>query len=180
MLPTPSCSQAGAHELLSATDVTGSTPAQLAIEKGHRYLGLYLAEYRYKQEGSRWFSKKGMCAPLSKAQLCPVIWAIIIGLMLLFINQVLRNPAFPRPAGVTVVWSWVGVLFASAGLVFLHKTTMVDPGFIPTGEHGERAPAPFKATTMWGSPAQPRAGHADKPSSNVYRYVITWLMHRAA
>jgi palmitoyltransferase len=28
--------------VLSARDVTGSTPAQLAVEKGHRYLGMHL------------------------------------------------------------------------------------------------------------------------------------------
>lgn len=165
--------QAGAHELLSATDVTGSTPAQLAIEKGHRYLGLYLAEYKYKQEGNRWFGKKGVCAPLSKAQLAPVIWAIIVGLLLLFVNHVVRNPAFPRPAPSTVVWAWGGVLFASIGLVFLHKTTMVDPGFIPTGEHGSKpAATAFKGANplTWGAaPAQGRANSEKASSSNVYR-----------
>jgi len=32
--------------LLLAKDNTGSTPPQLAVEKGHRYLGLNLADYR--------------------------------------------------------------------------------------------------------------------------------------
>lgn len=36
--------------MLTYTDVTGSTPAQLAIDKGHRYLGLHLAEYKSKHE----------------------------------------------------------------------------------------------------------------------------------
>lgn len=38
--------QAGADTLLLARDHTGSTPAQLAVEKGHRYLGLSLSDYR--------------------------------------------------------------------------------------------------------------------------------------
>ena len=38
--------QAGSDALLMAKDNTGSTPSQLAVEKGHRYLGLNLAEYR--------------------------------------------------------------------------------------------------------------------------------------
>lgn len=32
-------------------DSTGSTPSQLAIEKGHRLLGLHLAEYKMRQVG---------------------------------------------------------------------------------------------------------------------------------
>ncbi len=38
--------QAGADTLLLTRDATGATPAQLAVEKGHRYLGLSLADYR--------------------------------------------------------------------------------------------------------------------------------------
>lgn len=38
--------QAGSDVLLLAKDNTGSTPPQLAVEKGHRYLGLNLADYR--------------------------------------------------------------------------------------------------------------------------------------
>lgn len=38
--------QAGSDALLLTKDNTGSTPAELAVEKGHRYLGLNLADYR--------------------------------------------------------------------------------------------------------------------------------------
>ena len=41
--------QGGAEEALSLSDSTGSTPSQLAIEKGHRLLGLHLAEYKMRQ-----------------------------------------------------------------------------------------------------------------------------------
>jgi palmitoyltransferase len=34
--------QGGALPTLSARDITGSTPPQLAVEKGHRYLGMHL------------------------------------------------------------------------------------------------------------------------------------------
>ena len=45
--------QAGAEEVLTQADSTGSTPSQLAIEKGHRLLGLHLAEYHFRQVGAR-------------------------------------------------------------------------------------------------------------------------------
>ncbi len=38
--------QAGSDVLLLTKDNTGATPSQLAVEKGHRYLGLNLADYR--------------------------------------------------------------------------------------------------------------------------------------
>ena len=38
--------QAGSDALLMAKDNTGATPAELAVDKGHRYLGLNLADYR--------------------------------------------------------------------------------------------------------------------------------------
>ena len=41
--------QGGAEEALTLPDSTGSTPSQLAIEKGHRLLGLHLAEYKLRQ-----------------------------------------------------------------------------------------------------------------------------------
>lgn len=44
--------QGGAEDALTMADSTGSTPSQLAIEKGHRLLGLHLAEYKYRQVGA--------------------------------------------------------------------------------------------------------------------------------
>ena len=42
--------QAGAGRLLAATDLTGSTPAQLATEKGHRFLAMYLHDAAQKHQ----------------------------------------------------------------------------------------------------------------------------------
>jgi hypothetical protein len=49
--------QAGAGRLLGATDLTGSTPAQLAAEKGHRFLAMYL------DEAARKHARTQGCAP---------------------------------------------------------------------------------------------------------------------
>lgn len=53
--------QGGAEEALSQSDSTGSTPSQLAIEKGHRLLGLHLAEYKMRQVRGR--GQEGVCGP---------------------------------------------------------------------------------------------------------------------
>lgn len=38
--------QGGSEAVIKQPDATGSTPSQLAIDKGHRYLGVHLASYR--------------------------------------------------------------------------------------------------------------------------------------
>ena len=69
--------------------MTGSTPAQLASEKGHRYLAHYLKEYMHKEEANAgWFGKSGPLSWLTSTQLCPVIWLIIIVLLTLFVYKV--------------------------------------------------------------------------------------------
>ncbi|KAK9823611.1 hypothetical protein WJX72_004215 [[Myrmecia] bisecta] len=125
--------QGGSAPLLAATDVTGSTPSQLAVEKGHRYLGVHLAEYREKQEGGKWCGKKGHLAFLTSTQLCPVIWSLIIGLVTLFVYQVVQNTSFPPLTVPVAAWSWVVVISASLGLILLYKTTTADPGFVAHG-----------------------------------------------
>ena len=76
--------------MLTYKDVTGLTPAQLALEKGHRYLGLHLAEYKRKQEGGGLFGKNGKLNWMVSTQLCPVIWLYGVGLSTLFIHKVGR------------------------------------------------------------------------------------------
>ncbi len=76
--------QGGSYSALSFKDVTGSTPAQLALEKGHRYLGRHLAEYRPKHESGGWFGKNSKLSWLTSTQLCPVIWIVGLTLMALF------------------------------------------------------------------------------------------------
>ena len=43
--------QAGTKEDLAVTDSSGSTPAQLASEKGHRHIALFLVCVEYLTEG---------------------------------------------------------------------------------------------------------------------------------
>lgn len=74
---------------MSAKDVTGCTPAELASEKGHRYLANYLREYKEKEDNQhKLCGKAGALSWLTSTQLCPVIWLIIIGLVALFVHKV--------------------------------------------------------------------------------------------
>jgi palmitoyltransferase len=88
--------QGGALPTLSACDVTGSTPPQLAVEKGHRYLGMHLAEIKARAEDA-WFGKHGSLAWMNKLQLCPVIWVLILGLLLVFVTKVIGSGPMQLP-----------------------------------------------------------------------------------
>ena len=55
--------QAGAGRLLAATDLTGSTPAQLAAEKGHRFLAMYLDEAARKHARTKGCARRAARSP---------------------------------------------------------------------------------------------------------------------
>lgn len=84
--------------MLLAKDVTGSTPAQLASNKHHRYLARYLedAERKEKQHHSL-FGRAGALWFMTSTQLCPFIWFIIIGLVSLFVYKASSLCDLPRP-----------------------------------------------------------------------------------
>ncbi|KXZ47536.1 hypothetical protein GPECTOR_34g695 [Gonium pectorale] len=126
--------QGGSACVLTYADVTGSTPAQLAIDKGHRYLGLHLAEYKSKHEPGAgavggWFGKHGRLSWLTSTQLCPCIWGLIIGLVALFFYKVMD----PSMGMALQLWGWSVAATGGVALVLLYRVTTSDPGFIPTG-----------------------------------------------
>ncbi|KAI8476371.1 MAG: ankyrin repeat-containing domain protein [Monoraphidium minutum] len=123
--------QGGALSVLSARDVTGSTPAQLAVEKGHRYLGMHLQEIKARAEHP-WFGRQGRLAFLNKLQLCPVIWLLILGLLWVFVFSVVRAVL---SSGAMLFGAWTCLLAASAGLALLHNVTTSDPGDSSRGGH---------------------------------------------
>jgi len=125
--------QGGSSDLLDYRDVTGSTPAELAIEKGHRFLGLHLQECRKKAKSQGLFGKKGALRFVTATQLCPVIWGIVVGLLLMFVGLILNAPAFPRVTANMAMCAYSVLLCACLGLFFLYKTTTADPGFLPKG-----------------------------------------------
>eukprot|EP00798_Chlamydomonas_sp_ICE-L_P014668 gene14669-20703_t len=125
--------QGGSASVLAYKDVTGSSPAQLAVEKGHRYLGMHLADYKHKGEDTGDVcGKNGPLPWLTNTQLCPVIWVLCITLLLVFMYKVMTPPHEHLSAAMSF-WGWSVVIISSIGLVYLYKTTTTDPGYIPTG-----------------------------------------------
>jgi hypothetical protein len=95
-----------------------------------RHLGVHLAEWRQSQEGGKWFGKKGRLAFLTSTQLCPGIWALIIGLVSLFLFKVVHNASVGPMSAVNTLWSWSVVILAATGLMVLYSITTADPGYV--------------------------------------------------
>ncbi|KAJ7544585.1 hypothetical protein O6H91_09G084000 [Diphasiastrum complanatum] len=68
--------QAGSKENLTITDARGCTPAQLASDKGHRQVALFLSNAR-RVFNNRWDSK-GLLGKVAKLGLAPALWLLII------------------------------------------------------------------------------------------------------
>lgn len=129
--------QGGAEDALESTDVSGYTPSQLAIDKGHRGLGLNLAEYRYHKENR--LRNSETCSFFTKLHLAPVIWGIIITMLVLMTVSVAlpsrRDDSIFSKSSVGIsIGTWLTFLMAITGLVFLYKTTVADPGFLPQNQ----------------------------------------------
>eukprot|EP00803_Ostreobium_quekettii_P002329 evm.model.scf_1774.5 EVM.evm.TU.scf_1774.5 scf_1774:27209-33158(+) len=125
--------QGGSKCVLSVQDALGATPAQLAFDRGHRYLGMHLLEQRQNQHRRGVCCKNRQLGKLVDLQLAPVIWALIVGLLLVFVKKVVWAPTFATVAVGMAFWSCMCVALATVGLFFLYKTTTADPGFIPVG-----------------------------------------------
>ena len=121
--------QGGAVDALELSDATGSTPSQLAISKGHRLLGVNLAEYRYRKDRNK--KSTGVLSTLAKLHLSPIIWTIVLGMLAMLVYSVVYNPHFPPVSNSTLTATWFTFLAAFSGLYFLFKTTTTDPGFLP-------------------------------------------------
>ena len=126
--------QGGSVNVLNQKDVTGMTPSQLAVEKGHRYLGLHLAEFKKKlgADGGM-FGKNGSLAWLTSTQLAPAIWIYAAVTLFVFIYKVLGGVRDGSMGMALTFWSWNAIIAVPIGLFFLYLTTTTDPGFIPTG-----------------------------------------------
>lgn len=157
--------QGGADQVLQQPDSTGATPSQLAIEKGHRLLGLNLADYKYRQE--RAVRERSLIARL---HLSPIIWALILVLLVVFQYKILQGPHYPPLGGSAALGSWLTFIFAGMGLYYLYKTTVADPGFLPRGSgKGSSGTEQWNKSHPQGQPGQKGKGDARHESSSQFR-----------
>mmetsp|Transcript_16074 Transcript_16074/g.22186 ORF Transcript_16074/g.22186 Transcript_16074/m.22186 type:complete len:613 (-) Transcript_16074:190-2028(-) len=117
----------GAQEALGMSDSTGSTPSQLASQKGHYMCSEWLA----REQADR-APKVGLLRGLPRGMkhLAPLLWAVILGLLGMF----LRFIPLSSSSSSASICAWVVVLSSLLGCAFLLRAGTRDPGFMCCGD----------------------------------------------
>lgn len=120
--------QAGSKEDLMVTDNTGFTAAQLASDKGHRHVALFLSNAR-RIFSNRWDEKSRM-AKVAKLGLAPLLWCMIIILLITYISSVITSSTLVKVTAGVGLWAWSAVFLATGGLFMFFRCSSKDPGYI--------------------------------------------------
>ncbi|CAN6459516.1 unnamed protein product [Victoria cruziana] len=126
--------QAGRGEDLMVTDNTGFTPAQLASDKGHLQVAFFLSNAK-KVFDNRCDGNSRLWK-IKRLGLAPILWCIIIALLVTYIHTVIATTSLLKLTAVIGLFAWLGVFFATAGLVMFYRCSRKDPGYIKTNAHG--------------------------------------------
>ncbi|KAG7977313.1 hypothetical protein I3843_05G025700 [Carya illinoinensis] len=120
---------AGTKQELVAKDNAGFTPVQLASDKGHRHVALFLSNAQRTHSNNNCVNKlcHGKMADIGYA---PILFCIIIILMVLFINSVLAAPNLTKVTAVVGLWGWTAVSLAIVSLIMFYKCSSKDPGYV--------------------------------------------------
>ncbi|KDO67953.1 hypothetical protein CISIN_1g009183mg [Citrus sinensis] len=119
---------AGTKQELTAKDKAGLTPTQLAYDKGHRQVALYLSNAQHMHR-NHWGDK--ICGrKTSDIGYAPILFSIIILCIILFINSVVAAPRLTKVTAVLGLWSWTVVSLAVGSLIMFYRCSSKDPGYI--------------------------------------------------
>ncbi|KAE8008259.1 hypothetical protein FH972_004789 [Carpinus fangiana] len=118
---------AGTKQELMVKDNAGFTPAQLASDKGHRHVALFLSNAQ-RAHSNHWLGKfwSGKMADIGYA---PILFCTIIILTVLFINSILAAPNLPKVTAVVGLWGWAAVSVSVGSLVMFYRCSK-DPGYL--------------------------------------------------
>ncbi|XP_047321320.1 protein S-acyltransferase 24-like isoform X2 [Impatiens glandulifera] len=143
-------------EDLTVTDNTGLTPAQLAADKGHRQVAIFLGNVRKLLE-KRWDPNSSF-GRLVKLGLAPLLWCIMFALTVTYTNSVVLgrfimiiylcldnhhsfiwiNCSFfwskasdlPNLGTGFALFAWSGVFLATSGSFWFYRCSSKDPGYV--------------------------------------------------
>eukprot|EP00271_Cylindrocystis_brebissonii_P003721 TRINITY_DN14991_c0_g1_i1.p1 TRINITY_DN14991_c0_g1~~TRINITY_DN14991_c0_g1_i1.p1 ORF type:complete len:821 (+),score=93.49 TRINITY_DN14991_c0_g1_i1:163-2625(+) len=121
--------QAGSLQELSAMDATGCTAGQLASDKSHRQVALFLSNAQLVLTARR-DAKKSPWKSMGTMGLAPVLWTVILGLCTLFTLGVIASASLPGITAGEAAWSASVIIVAFIGLGVLYKATTSDPGYV--------------------------------------------------
>ncbi|XP_041011630.1 probable protein S-acyltransferase 23 isoform X2 [Juglans microcarpa x Juglans regia] len=120
---------AGTKQELMVKDNAGFTPVQLASDKGHRHVALFLSNAQRTHSNNNRVNKicHGKMADIGYA---PILFCIIIILVVLFINSVLAAPNLTKVTAVVGLWGWTAVSLAVVSLIMFYRCSSKDPGYV--------------------------------------------------
>ncbi|XP_057788022.1 probable protein S-acyltransferase 23 [Salvia miltiorrhiza] len=122
---------AGSKEELMVKDKAGKTPVELASDKGHRHIALFLSN-ALRARSKDW--KHRICSTQDgKVGYAPVLFSLVVVNVILFITCVLFAPNLTKVTAIVGLWGWTGVSFAVGSLIMFARCSSKDPGYIKVG-----------------------------------------------
>ncbi|XP_051146879.1 probable protein S-acyltransferase 23 [Andrographis paniculata] len=120
----------GSKAELTVKDKAGYTPVELASDKGHRHIALFLSS-ALRSQSKHW--KDRICSGCGgKAGYAPVLFSLVVINVILFINCVLFAPDLTKVTATVGLWGWTGVSLAVCALIMFVRCSSKDPGYIET------------------------------------------------
>ncbi|XP_073034485.1 LOW QUALITY PROTEIN: probable protein S-acyltransferase 23 [Primulina eburnea] len=123
---------AGTKEELMVKDKAGNTPLELASDKGHLQITIFLSNARSA------LSKRGkdrLCSgKRGEVGYAPVLFSAIVANVILFITSVLFAPNLTKVTAFVALWGWGGISLAVGSLFMFVRCSSKDPGYVKTGK----------------------------------------------
>ncbi|KAK4380852.1 putative protein S-acyltransferase 23 [Sesamum angolense] len=121
---------AGSKEELMVKDKAGKTPVELASDKGHRHIALFLSN-ALRAQSKHWIDR--ICSGHGgKVGYAPVLFSLIVINAILFISSVLFAPNLTKVTAIVGLWGWTGISLAIGSLFMFARCSSKDPGYIKT------------------------------------------------
>ncbi|KAA8545705.1 hypothetical protein F0562_020844 [Nyssa sinensis] len=117
---------------LMVKDNAGFTPVQLASDKGHRHVAFFLSNAQRAHARSKRWEGKVCFGKIGDIGYAPILFCIMLGNIILFINSILLAPNLTKVTAVVGLWGWIAVSLALGSLMMLYHCSRKDPGYIKT------------------------------------------------
>ncbi|WRX16449.1 Palmitoyltransferase [Theobroma cacao] len=109
----------GTKQELVMKDKAGFTPIQLAYDKGHRQITLFLSNAA--RANSNRLVEKFCSGKMGDVGYAPILFCVIIVLIILFINAVLAAPSLSRVTAIVGLWEWIDVSLGIGSLIMFYR-----------------------------------------------------------
>ncbi|XP_010547928.1 PREDICTED: probable protein S-acyltransferase 23 isoform X2 [Tarenaya hassleriana] len=126
----------GTKEELFLKDSAGFTPFQLASDKGHRQLALFLSKAMRTHRNR--VVDKIIRGNLGDKGCAPILFCIIVVLMILFTISVIAAPNLPKVTAMVGLWGWISLSFGFCSLIMFYRCSSKDPGYVKRADELDR------------------------------------------